>query len=1647
MVNAAFESVGMPVFQFSETQLSSIRNLKAQRLFPEAYRNIAAWAAGQDGIDDRSILWFSAAADINAGTGAFSHLIRSYTSIQYQYRYGVPLTSAQIQDASNAIADAVLADVLALRTVPAIERLGALDAAGAAARIFNGDEALWSGNLLFLMFRDSGPFMANIIEDEPDNPYDFLAMMKAFAHAQGEARIASSAGELFDALLTIWETVTGGGVAAIVQRGITAQSVAVTATIASALASGNALLNDAYDDRVSLASLVTADSIRLGRVDIGDSLIGGSGYDLMLGEAGNDGLQGLGDDDVLDGGEGADMLFGGDGEDDMFGRAGSDQLNGGTGDDYLNGGDGGDFLTGGAGADRFILKREGGLDTIMDPEAADRIVYDGSEISGTAQNLDNGLYKLGNFVFTRAQGGLDLMVVPAGGSGPAALIKNFFPAGYDGQSDLTLMGITLPKDSRKPGDLGIPGDTAKTSPIALDLNGDGLRYIPYVSTLNPPHFDIDNDGFAEGMEWLDKNDGFLVRDTNGNGRIDNQREMFGDDGGTTAYQKLAQLDTNHDNRVSAADAGFSGLRIWQDLNSNGKTDAGELKTLESLQIVSLSLQLTNATSLNGHAVAGTSEFTRANGSVGVAADVLFDVRQSDSIYVGSDTSVSPPVDASTLFLPLSRGYGTLPALHYAMTQNSSLKAMVTELAGLELSRLDEVYDRVYTILLAWGDASGIAPTGSANDRHAAKLAVLQRFVDGDTSEINVDQAFGSLFSNMVSKLLIQGPLKSVLPGMAYNFATDTIVFDSAFLQGLDGILAQARLTAPTDSADRSIYWTEIVRILSPLSNAYARVAEAAGFNPAFPARIIGSSGNDILTGYLGSTFQGLGGDDVFHAGPSTFMYNIGDGADTIYQNPLSTPDQHASIYFGQGITFDALTFQVTGDKLVLGIPGNGSITFANFKFLDNLRFTDGSFVEAYQFNFAMFGGNGTSAEDLLYGNAAANIIAGLGGDDHLSGLAGDDRLEGGAGDDWLQGNEGADILDGGDGIDTVAYGATVSNGGMTSTTTGVIIDLKLATQRGGDAEGDTLRNIENVVGTDFDDFFAGDANANFFEGWAGIDTVSYASSPGAVIVDLGKGYTPQSGGDAEGDMINNMDKLIGSRFDDVLTAGYTDSLDGAGGNDTLIGGPGREMLTGGEGRDAFVVRKGSAFTTTIVDLNILAGETVRLEGFGDAGKFINLVISQSGANAIIALPSGQSITLLNVNKAQLTAAVFGEAPTVPGQATNGNDILAGTGGDDILFGLGGDDNLDGGPGADRLVGGLGNDGLTGSSGSDTYVFDAGDGVDRIEDNGFRDNDRLIIHGYVPTDVTLHRAGNDLTLRFIGSTDVITIISTIDGDLSDHVEEIAFDDGTIWNDLYVRYLLSGTPGAGLFLGSGAGEQLFGTAGNDSIYAQDGNDTVWGGTGDDQMFGGAGADLLGGDAGADKIGGGSGNDTIYGGADNDDLRGGGDADFILGDSGNDLVSGDGGADRLFGYDGEDQLRGGGGEDRLHGEAGADRIDGGLGADFLEGGTGADVFVFGAAGDSRTLTMRSDGGKLRPDMIGDFTSGQDRIDLSAIDAKRATDADDAFAFIGTAAFGGQAGQLRYQVAGGVIRIEGDVDGDALADFAIMATAPLIVAADFIL
>jgi Ca2+-binding RTX toxin-like protein len=213
--------------------------------------------------------------------------------------------------------------------------------------------------------------------------------------------------------------------------------------------------------------------------------------------------------------------------------------------------------------------------------------------------------------------------------------------------------------------------------------------------------------------------------------------------------------------------------------------------------------------------------------------------------------------------------------------------------------------------------------------------------------------------------------------------------------------------------------------------------------------------------------------------------------------------------------------------------------------------------------------------DSLYGGA---------GNDSLFGGAGNDTLDGGDGDDTLEGGAGADSIIGGDGTDTASYSASNA---------GVVVNLGTGVGSGGDAQGDTLLGIENLVGSAYNDSLTGkfgvnnhlsggewndsldgSLGADTLDGGDGIDTVYYnTGTAGAVNVNLETGMG--SGGNAQGDRYVSIENVVGSGGNDTLIGdananllrGLTgnDTIDGGGGDDTLEGGAGADYLVGGAG--------------------------------------------------------------------------------------------------------------------------------------------------------------------------------------------------------------------------------------------------------------------------------------------------------------------------------------------------------------------------------------------------------------------------------------------------------------------------------------------------
>jgi len=170
----------------------------------------------------------------------------------------------------------------------------------------------------------------------------------------------------------------------------------------------------------------------------------------------------------------------------------------------------------------------------------------------------------------------------------------------------------------------------------------------------------------------------------------------------------------------------------------------------------------------------------------------------------------------------------------------------------------------------------------------------------------------------------------------------------------------------------------------------------------------------------------------------------------------------------------------------------------------------------------------------------------------------DNIITGDSGNNVLIGKAGADTLKGGPGSDTASYIGSPA---------GVFVSLAAGTAAGGDAQGDTLINIENLTGSAFDDTLEGDSGNNVLRGGLGTNTVSYEHADAGVQVSLAL-ITPQATIGAGKDTLAGFKNVTGSEFDDVLNGSpVANTLNGLDGNDTLIGGVGNDVLIGGIGND------------------------------------------------------------------------------------------------------------------------------------------------------------------------------------------------------------------------------------------------------------------------------------------------------------------------------------------------------------------------------------------------------------------------------------------------------------------------------------------------
>ncbi|MHA3738381.1 calcium-binding protein, partial [Pseudomonas sp. Eth.TT006] len=383
-----------------------------------------------------------------------------------------------------------------------------------------------------------------------------------------------------------------------------------------------------------------------------------------------------------------------------------------------------------------------------------------------------------------------------------------------------------------------------------------------------------------------------------------------------------------------------------------------------------------------------------------------------------------------------------------------------------------------------------------------------------------------------------------------------------------------------------------------------------------------------------------------------------------------------------------------------------------------------------------------------YGNDLDNIITGGSGNDTLYGGAGADQFIGGAGYDFagyldskvgltinlktgvhtgiatgdtytdieaIRGSNFNDIfygapsamgLDGAGGQDVVTYELADSAVG---------IDLSSGVHTG-DAAGDTFVNIEFFQGSNFNDtllgsrlgdVFIGGAGADVIDGREGQDSALYITSTTGVTINLQSGVN--QGGDAEGDVLSNIERVVGSHLNDSLTGDAgVNYLEGGLGNDVIYGGDGNDYLYGG-------------LVSSIGPYS--------LDGLTN-GPQADTLYGGNGNDTIVTAANDQGSRAYGEAGGDVITVAQGMA-----DGGEGNDLLTGTGTGFLLFGGTGDDRL-------VLQGG---GSAFGGEGNDTYTVSTRSLV-TIQDDGASQGDKLILANISSLELLVDRVGDDLYLH-------------------------------------------------------------------------------------------------------------------------------------------------------------------------------------------------------------------------------------------------------------------------------------------------------------
>ena len=678
----------------------------------------------------------------------------------------------------------------------------------------------------------------------------------------------------------------------------------------------------------------------------------------------------------------------------------------------------------------------------------------------------------------------------------------------------------------------------KKDPLILDLNDNGIETIA-PNLANPILFDHEGNGIKTGTGWIVPSDGFLVLDRNGNGTIDDGTELFGDNtpiygnmldaNGQTVqgitgkaadgFDALAQQDTNADGVVNAQDVNFADLRVWQDLNQDGVSQEGELKTLAELGIAGINIGKTENSRIlpGGNEIADLGTFTRTDGTTGSAgvSSRMADVNLASDTFHRSFTDAIPTT-TDTATLPDMQGSGVVRDLREA----ASIQSAEGETLASDLSQFAAAITRnaqraqLDTLLTDWAATAGFPDMAARAAEHGYTLIT-------------------NLSPEWQNKLTL---LETFNGRGFYKMPWETLNAQS----GVTG------MSVGTDAAGNPV-----IRInmngtqLALLDQAYSTLKESV-YDALLPQTRLKPYLDDIG---LDLTDTGIELDFTALDARLNNRHNTTTG--TLAADPAAAVGDLLDLRHLMGDTMEAAGW----DGLAL---------------LTDWTATDAgdAAVAATLAEFGYGGGIRTATTGAIDGGNANDLIVGQTGDPStgsgqvLNGGAGNDMLLGGTGNDTLIGGTGNDLLHGGAGNDTYVFNAKDGN------------DIILETHGDPSTSSGQAQDIDTLqFGTDItvgDISIAQEGDALVFRHINGRDSVTvphwFADDPSTGSGQASGKHTLDTVTFADGRSFDLNTLQLGGANPDVLTALAT-TPGGIPLNQILVGGAGNDILTGGDGSD------------------------------------------------------------------------------------------------------------------------------------------------------------------------------------------------------------------------------------------------------------------------------------------------------------------------------------------------------------------------------------------------------------------------------------------------------------------------------------------------